>query len=124
MGETESDRRHPVLRELAERLHDHEIAAIAFEGGVEPREIRDLLGRIAPSVERGAWPLGQRERADAISWPHIAIEPLAYDELTLTPQEVIDSETRAEELWASLVRSTVGDANLATPDLPQRLAAA
>jgi hypothetical protein len=124
MGDGESDRRHPVLRTLAARLHDHEIASVSFHAGVDAREIRELLGRIAPDVDRGAWPLGQRERADAISWPHISIEPLAYDELTLTPYESVDGEARAEELWASLVRSTVGEAHLADGDLPTRLARA
>lgn len=124
MGEGESDRRHPVLRTLAGRFHDHEIASVSFHAGIDPKELRDLLGRIAPDVDRGAWPLGQRERADAISWSHISIEPLAYDELTLTPHETADGEARAEELWASLVRSTAGDVELDDEHLPGRLAAA
>ena len=122
MGDGESDRRNPVLRTLAERFHDHEIASVSFHAGIDPKELRDLLARIAPDVERGAWPLGQRERADAISWSPIAIEPLAYDELTLTPYKTADSEARAEELWASLVRSIGGDVDLADEDLPTRLA--
>lgn len=102
-----SDPRHPVLAELAARFHDHEIAAIRFREGIAVAEIRELLGKLAPEVERGARPLGALPEDDRPRWPHITIESLHYDTLTLVEGGDAGDESRTAELWMSLVRSVM-----------------
>ncbi len=122
--DVESDRRHPVLRELAARFHSHEVAAVSFGEGVAAGEIKDFLARVAPEVDRGAWPLGQRQRAGAVSWRHILIEPLAYDELTLDAGRTSDEEANVDELWRALVRSAGSHLDPQKPGVSGRLATA
>src|SRR3989454_3561293 len=43
-------RSHPVLRELAGRLHRHHLGAITFRRGVEQEEVADALRTLA--IER------------------------------------------------------------------------
>ncbi len=121
----ETDPRHPVISELSERLHDHELAALAFRPGVEAPELRELLAFLAPEVERGGAPLGSLPRDQRPSWPHISLEPLHYDELALDDADAGDWEDRARELWGSLVRSAMGEAaDPASDDVARELAAA
>lgn len=121
----ESDPRHPVISELAERLHDHEVAALVFRPGVEAPELRELLARLAPEVERGGAPLGSLPRDQRPSWPHVSIEPLHYDALALDDADGGDWEDRARELWGSLVRSAMGEAaDPTSADVARELAAA
>lgn len=107
----ESDPGHAVLSELAHRLHDHEIAALRFAAGVEPPELRGLLDHLAPEVDRGAPALGALPVGERPSWPHVSIEALHYDELVLDDDpDPDDEEARVRTLWASLVRSAMGEA--------------
>lgn len=103
-GDAHSDPRHPILSELATRIHDHEVASIEFRRGVSAAEIRDLLRLLAPEVERGATPLGILSADRRPDWPHITVDVLHYDALALA--EAGEPEgTRSTELWRALVRS-------------------
>src|ERR1043166_3603970 len=44
--------KHPVLRELAGRLHRHHLGAITFRRGVEEAEVADALRTLAIEAER------------------------------------------------------------------------
>jgi len=44
-----TDPKHPVLGELAERLHRHHLGAVTFRKGVEPAEVADVLKTPSPT---------------------------------------------------------------------------
>src|SRR6187551_2315842 len=49
---------HPVLAELAGKLHRHHIGAVKFLPGLNRAELSDMLGIVGLEVQRGAQPLG------------------------------------------------------------------
>ena len=42
-----TDQKHPVLSDLAKRLHDHQIGAVSFERGVTASQMAGLLASLA-----------------------------------------------------------------------------
>lgn len=116
-----SDPDHPVIGELARRLHDHQLGALSFDKGVTIQQVEDLIGRLSQDVERGYEPLGLLEGRSAPDWPHIGVFPIGYDQLRLSTsdesreaEEGIPADTpadRATELWYTLAASALaGDA--------------
>lgn len=109
-GDAHSDPRHPILSELAARIHDHEVASIEFRRGVSAAELRDLLRLLAPEVERGAPPLGTLPADRRPNWPHITVDVLHYDALVLA-QSGAPEDARTADLWRALVRSASSGAS-------------
>ncbi len=64
-----TDPRHPVLRDLAERLHRHHLGAIAFARGVSGEEIDESLKLLAEDASRGGEPIGLRPLGKIATWP-------------------------------------------------------
>src|SRR5216117_1870256 len=54
----ETDPRHPVLADLAGRLHRHHLGALTFRRGVRASEVADALRTLAAEAERTGDPLG------------------------------------------------------------------
>ena len=79
-----TDPKHPVLRELAGRLHRHHLGAITFRRGVEEGEVADALRTLAIEAERTGQPLGLGDRARLAAWPHVQLHALTYERLELT----------------------------------------
>lgn len=123
-GESHSDPRHPILSELAARIHDHEVAWLEFRRGVAAGELRSLLGLLAAEIGRGARPLGTLPADKRPEWPHITVEALHYDALVLAENGATAGSGSAE-LWESMLRSASG-ASRTDPDRPagEALAAA
>src|ERR671925_163828 len=53
-----TDPKHPVLAELAARLHRHHLGAVTFRRGVEAGEMASVLKTLAVEAERTGQPLG------------------------------------------------------------------
>src|SRR5216117_3964420 len=53
-----TDPKHPVLAELAGRLHRHHLGAVTFSRGVEPLEVQNMLRLLAVEADRSGKPLG------------------------------------------------------------------
>src|SRR5688572_12331208 len=53
-----TDEEHPILRELAARLHRHQIGALRFTRGLEKEELAEVLAMISLDVGRVEQPLG------------------------------------------------------------------
>src|SRR3989442_13549025 len=53
-----TDPKHPVLAELAGRLHRHHLGAATFSRGVTAGEVGDVLKTLAAEADRTAQPLG------------------------------------------------------------------
>jgi hypothetical protein len=120
----ETDPRHTVVRELAERLHRHQIAALQLRSGIEARELADLLRAFASDGWRTGAPLGlERQEQLAEQWPHVVVEPLPLDMLELDDQ-VAQRQARSPgvEFWRGLVQTALLDAE--SGELPDGAAVA
>ncbi|HET7790139.1 MAG TPA: hypothetical protein VFK78_05010 [Gemmatimonadales bacterium] len=122
-----TDPKHPVLAELAGRLHRHHLGAVTISRGVEPPEVEDMLRTLAVEADRTGSPLGLGP-ADALqAWPHIRLHPLTYERLELLEER---SETpsagsgdmgggsRSAQLWIGLARAALAGQSLVEGDLP------
>jgi len=78
-----TDPKHPVLKDLAERLHRHHLGALAFARGVVGEEIDEALKLMAEDASRGGEPIGLRPLGKIATWPHIRLYPLTFDRLQL-----------------------------------------
>jgi hypothetical protein len=108
-----TDPKHPVLRELAGRLHRHHLGAITFRRGVEEGEVGDALRTLAIEAERTGQPLGLGDRDRLAAWPHVQLHALTYERLELTDQEgpaAGEGDARAAQLWVGLARAALATA--------------
>src|SRR6266705_6544148 len=124
-----TDPKHPVLRELAGRLHRHHLGAITFRRGVEQEEVGDALRTLAIEAERTGQPLGLGDRDRLAAWPHVQLHALTYERLQLTDQAgpVGEGDARAAQLWVGLARAalaTAPDDTRPTPTEPAVIAQA
>src|SRR5207249_896965 len=107
-----TDPKHPVLRELAGRLHRHHLGAITFRRGVEQEEVADALRTLAIEAERTGQPLGLGDRDRLAAWSHVQLHALTYERLELTDQAgpVGEGDARAAQLWVGLARAALATA--------------
>lgn len=104
-----TDSKHPVLSDLARRLHGHQLGALTFRKGVKVNEVEGLLKALSQETERDGEPLGLRPRDEIPSWSHAQLFPLGYDRLGLKEDEEageMDTQ-RATQLWLGLARSAM-----------------
>jgi len=103
---------HPILRDLAGRLHRHQIAALQLRPGITPSEIADLLTALAAETWRQAKPLSLEPLdALAVRWPHASVEPLPLDQLELGDDGAPGIEREAKRLWRGLAQAALLTAN-------------
>ena len=118
-----TDPRHPVLAELAGRLHRHHLGAISFSRGVEAGEIEDLLRTLAVEADRSGQPLGLGDPVRLAAWQHVRLHPMTYERLELldkSPHESLDAgegrsdddsvrdqRVRGAQLWIGLARAAL-----------------
>ena len=108
-----TDPNHPLLQELAQRLHRHHLGAIKFERGVERTELADFLTTLAVDAGRSGKPVGLETDTLAARWVHIRAFPLSYDRLELlegedgAPAESQMASGRAAELWIGLATAAL-----------------
>jgi len=108
-----TDPKHPVLRELAGRLHRHHLGAITFRRGVEEGEVADALRTLAIEAERTGQPLGLGDRDRLAAWPHVQLHALTYERLELTDETgsaAGEGDARAAQLWVGLARAALATA--------------
>jgi hypothetical protein len=118
-----TDPRHPVLAELAGRLHRHHLGAISFSRGVEAGEVQDMLRTLAVEADRTGQPLGLGDPARLAAWQHVRLHPMTYERLELldkSPNEPDvdadgrsaeesgrDARVRGAQLWIGLARAAL-----------------
>ena len=104
-----TDPRHPVLSDLARRLHGHELAAVSFSKGTNTREVEGLLQLLAKGSERGGDPVGLLPRDQIPSWEHARIFPVGYEQLELKGETGEEGKgmDRATQLWLGLAQSAL-----------------
>ncbi|MEP7343865.1 MAG: hypothetical protein ABI877_01300 [Gemmatimonadaceae bacterium] len=106
---------HPLLRELATHLHEHQLAAMRFLAGVTREEIDDMLAFVAVPAIRVERPLGTLG-ADALArWRHIALFPASFDKLELAEDDPEAGEDErafeSQQLWVGLARTALAGAD-------------
>lgn len=103
-----TDPKHPVLSDLARRLHGHQIGALTMEYGARAVEIQGLLAALSEDLQPDDVPLGLRPEHEIPSWEHLAIHPVGYDRLELTAETGDAAQgDRAMELWVGLAQAAL-----------------
>ena len=113
-----TDPNHPLLKELAGRLHKHNLGAIRFSQGLTRDELRDALATIAVDEGRGVEPLGLRATQLSERWTHVRLYPLNYERLELVydgtegegeEQRVsrAGGSAKAAQLWVGMARAAM-----------------
>ena len=109
-----TDPLNPVLKELAQRLHDHHIGAVKFIRGITRDELGAALAALAVDPVRAEKPIGHDTERLATVWDHVRFFPLTYDRLQLIedePGEVTKADQmkagRATQLWIGLARAAL-----------------
>jgi len=135
-----TDPKHPLLAELAGRLHRHHLGAVTFHRGLRTAEVVDVLRTLALEAERTGEPLGLGPPERLRAWEHIRLHSLTYERLELLqesdtpPEEGSDGGRRARgahgaQLWlglarAALVAESIGEDAAAPPTEPAAIARA
>lgn len=113
-----TDPLNPVLKELAQRLHQHHVGALKLTRGITRDELAAALAALSVDPTRST-PIGRdTERLGAL-WAHVRFFPLTYDRLQLIEDDPGDPPStdkmlagRATQLWIGLARAAlVSDAS-------------
>ncbi len=111
-----TDPSHPLLHELANKLHRHHLGAVKFSAGITREELSDALATLAVDAGRMEHALGLE--ADELSkrWLHVRVFPLTYDKLELLDEEGDETAPpvegqmragRAAQLWVGMARAAL-----------------
>jgi hypothetical protein len=104
-----TDPDNPVLRELAAKLHRHQLGAIKFTPGVSREELTEML-RVLSSDSR-VKPVGLDLAEYDLRWENIRFFPPAYDRLELSDEQRLGEQARTEgtasRLWIGLAAACV-----------------
>jgi HEAT repeat protein len=100
-----TDPDQPVLRRLAEALHEHHIGAISLLRGVEQEELSEALRALGTEAERD----GAAGKGPIPSWPHVKVHPLTFDGLALVSEAAPAGQqaSQSPELWLGLARAAL-----------------
>ena len=104
-----TDPDNPVLRELAAKLHRHQLGAIKFTTGVSREELTEMLRTL--SSDARVKPVGTDLIEYDSRWENIRFFPPAYDRLELSDEQRLGEQARAEgtasRLWIGLAAAVV-----------------
>ena len=104
-----TDPRHPVLSDLARRLHNHQLGALSFAVGTNAREVEGMLALLARESEREGDPIGLTP-SRIPTWDHARVYPVGYDQLEMKSSQGEDEDQhmdRATQLWLGLAQSAL-----------------
>lgn len=110
-----TDPQNPVLKELAQRLHQHRVGAVKFMRGISRDELAEALAALAIDPLRSEKPIGLDTERVTELWPHVRFFPLTYDRLQLIEDDGSGAPAgpdqmasgRATQLWIGLARAAL-----------------
>jgi len=110
-----TDPLNPVLKELAQRLHEHRVGAVKFVRGISRDELAEALAALAIDPVRSEKPIGLDTERVGELWPHVRFFPLTYDRLQLIEDDGTGEPAgpdqmpsgRATQLWIGLARAAL-----------------
>jgi hypothetical protein len=114
-----TDSSHPLLAELAGKLHRHHIGAVKFLPGLSRAELADMLSVVGLEAQRDEQPIGLQPELLQSRWADVKLFALTYDRLELldddgVPIADLGSDVGpAAQLWIGLARAAIA-ADLAT----------
>jgi hypothetical protein len=123
-----TDPDHPLVRELAERMHDHQLGGVHIRTGTSRAELDAFVAALSESPQRGGAPIGGRVQELAPLWPNLHVAPMAFDHLALLEQDGAGEGespvlSRSAEVWAALARTALaGEEVHGDAQVPARLA--
>ncbi len=104
-----TDPDNPVLRELAGKLHRHQIGAIKFTPGISHEELLEVVSAL--SSDSRTKPLGADLAEFDNRWEDTRLLPPAYDRLELSAEQLLGEQAKAEgnagRLWMGLAAATL-----------------
>jgi hypothetical protein len=83
----ESDPTNPLYAGLALRFYQHQLSRLFLGRGVRAEEVEGLLTAVAQPLGRSGVPLGASGAQALQQWPHIRLEPVAYESLTIAREQ-------------------------------------
>lgn len=112
-----SDSVHPLLRQLAGKLHRHHLGAVKFIRGVTRDELSEALATVGIEALRDQLPLGMQPGVGA-GWANVKLFPQMYDRLELLEEDDEPSagvrpagrglrDGRAAQLWIGLAHAAI-----------------
>ncbi len=111
--------RNPVLTDLAQRIHGHQIAAVVFHPGVTLDEVTGLLEALTRDATRGDGPIGFLPDEKRPRWESIRLHAVGYDQLEL---ERVDPRkeraARLQTLWLGMVEASATEEERDSGSLP------
>jgi hypothetical protein len=110
-----TDPLNPVLKELAQKLHNHHVGALKFIRGIEREELAEALTELSADPVRTEKPIGHDLERVGDLWEHVRFFPLTYDRLQLieddgnaeppSPDQM--AAGRSTQLWIGLARAAL-----------------
>ncbi|HTS88324.1 MAG TPA: HEAT repeat domain-containing protein [Gemmatimonadales bacterium] len=95
-----TDPDNPVLRDLAGKLHRHQLGALKITPGVTAEEFGDVLQVLSADARTN--PVGQSLLDYDTRWEHVRLLPPAYERLELAEEQRLGEQARGESLAGRL----------------------
>jgi hypothetical protein len=121
-----TDSSHPLLAELAGKLHRHHIGAVKLLPGTTRAELSDALATVGLEVQRDETPIGMQPELLHSRWTNVKLFPLTYDRLELVDEDGSPAEGasagagmrsgQAAQLWLGLARAAIASDLAAQPE--------
>ncbi len=105
-----TDRDHPVLSDLADRLKDNHVGAITFTLDAVTQSLEGLFRALAAGSEGEEEPIGLRPPDEIPSWLGIKVYPVGYRDLTLDEDGDPTTDGQVLQLWLGLARAAMAGA--------------
>lgn len=103
-----TDPDHPVLSDLARRLHGHQLALVRFDRGVALDQLLEFLEALSEEPDRGGQALGLLPPEHRPQWKGLVVLPIGYEALELTEEEREHLEPpRVRQLWLGLAQAAL-----------------
>ncbi len=104
-----TDCTHPLLADLADRLHRHQIGAVQFDSGVGEADVRSFLAALSEDPDRSDRPLGLSKNPSG-GMSHIKLHPVNFSRLTLLDggqDGNASGSAIGADLWIGLARAAL-----------------
>lgn len=103
-----TDPDNAVLRELAQRLHRHQIGVIKFRKDIAPEEMVEFLQVVSAEANRQDMPFGLRPADELERWRNIEVVPFTFDHLQIGAAGPDSADQgRTSQLWLGLASAAL-----------------